>query len=249
MDKTNEKGKKTVIKKSSGNNSKNENKSDNLVKEMSIEDEKIILNEDDKCIINLDKNYRILGYKEKRLAMKLLHGKYNFYEKIDYKIVDGITMITPECFRLLCMLSRTEIGDKFRRFVIDKMFDFISNQKLDINYEICPIPDVHLINTDFYDNKRVFYVINIKEEQYIYGITTDISMLLSILKDTYNVIINKIWLLNEKMKGEELIGEMKKILDNDNKYPKVDKIKSCFIADNIYNLLIEMNEVIKKLNN
>jgi hypothetical protein len=203
--------------------------------------------EDEKCIICLDKVYRVLGYKEKRLAIKLLNGKYNFMENVDYKVVDGSTMITPECYRLLCLLSRTEQGDKYRRFIIDKMFQFVRDQKLEINYEIAPIPCVHFENLDIFDNRRVFYVINIKDEQYIYGITTDISMLISILKDTYNVIINKIWLLEDNINQEKLLSECKTLL-NEEKYPKVDKLKSCFRASNIYELLMELNNIIFKFN-
>jgi hypothetical protein len=226
-----------------------EENDDELIQE--INDNKTI-NEDfenNKCIINLDKIYRVLGYKEKRLAIKLLNGKYNFIENIDYKIIDGITMITPQCFRLLCLLSRTDYGNDFRRFIVNKMFEFLSSQKIEINYEICPIPDVHIENLDIYDNKRIFYVINIKDDQYIYGITTDISMLISLLNDKYQIIINKIWLLNDKIQQDKLISESKEILGDNNLYPKFEKIKSCFRTNNIYDLLCKFNNTIKKLNN
>jgi hypothetical protein len=201
----------------------------------------------EKCIVCLDKIYRVLGYKEKRLAIKLLNGKYNFIENVDYKVIDGSTMITPECYRLLCLLARTENGDKYRRFIIDKMFQFMRDKKLEINYEIAPIPDVHFENLEIYDNQRVFYVINIKDDQYIYGITTDISMLISILKDTYNVIINKIWLLVDKINQEKLLNECKDIMKED-KYPKVEKLKSCFKTSDIYELLMQLNNIILKYN-
>jgi hypothetical protein len=237
MNKETEKGKKIVKK----INSKETGK------EVIIEDEKNEMASDEKCIICLDKVYRVLGYKEKRLAIKLLNGKYNFIDNEDYKVIDGVTMITPECYRLLCLLSRTDQGDKYRRFIVDKMFQFLREQKLQINYEISPIPSVHFKNLDIYDNQRVFYMINIKDEQYIYGITTDISMLISILKDTYNVIINKIWLLNDDINQEKLLSECKTLL-NEEKYPKVDKLKSCFRTTNIYDLLLELNKIIYKFN-
>jgi hypothetical protein len=90
-------------------------------------------------------------------------------------------------------------------------------------------------------------VINIKDDQYIYGITTDISMLISILKDTYNVIINKIWLLEDNINQEKLLSECKDLI-KENKYPKVDKLKSCFRATNIYELLLELNNIIYEFN-
>lgn len=241
-----------TVKKSSTSGTKGKKKDEIQEIEIEVDDKTMdvgLTSDNNKCIINLDRIYRILGYKEKRLAIKLLNGKYNFIENLDYKVVDGITMITPQCFRLLCLLSRTDYGNQFRRFMVDKMFEFISNQKLDINYEICPIPDVHIENLDIYDNKRVFYVINIKDDQYIYGITTDISMLISILKDTYHVIINKIWILNDNIQQDKLLGECKNILSDNDLYPKVDKIKSCFRTSNILELLSRINDIIKKLNN
>jgi hypothetical protein len=245
MDKITDKTKKTV-KKNNVRETKSEERGE-LIKEGIIEEDKKVIDSEDKCTICLDKVYRVLGYKEKRLAIKLLNGKYNFLENIDYKVVDGSTMITPECYRLLCLLSRTDSGDKYRRFIVDKMFQFCRDQKLEINYEVSPIPEVHFENLDVYDNQRVFYVINIKDDQHIYGITTDISMLISILKDTYNVIINKIWLLEENISQDKLLTECKLLMPED-KYPKVDKLKSCFKANNIYDLLLELNSVILKCN-
>lgn len=207
------------------------------------------IDEEETCIISLDKTYRVLGYKEKRLAIKLLNGKYNFVENVDYKVINGVTMITPQCFRLLCLLSRTDYGNEFRRFIVAKMFEFMKYQKLEINYEICPIPEVHFDNLEIFENKKVFYMINIKDDQYIYGITTDISMLVSILKERYYVIINKIWILNDTLPQDKLMNECKVLFSNEQEFPKVDKIKSCFRTSNIYDLLVKINCIIKKLNN
>jgi hypothetical protein len=199
--------------------------------------------DEEKFPICLDKIYRVLGYKEKRLVIKLLNGKYNFVENEDYMTKEGNTYITPECFKLLCFLSRTEQGDKFRRLVTKKMISFCRYENIDLNEEILPIPDVHFENLDVYDNKKIFYVINIKDDLYIYGITTDIGMLVSLLKNTYTIIINKFWLLDEKIQADKLLGECKGLVVEE----KNPKLKSSFRCNDIYSLLVKFNDIIKSL--
>ncbi len=204
--------------------------------------------ENNKFCICLDKIYRVLGYKEKRLALKLLNGKYNFEENKDYKLKNTKTMITNECYRLLCLLSKTEYGDQYRRFIVN---NYIIDDKELIyeNYKIEPIPEVNLSNVKKYDNKRLFFMINIRDSKYVYGITTDILMLLDLLNEQYNtIIINKLWLLPEKLEQSKIMGEVNKELCDEQKYPKYEKIKSCFETNEIYELLIKINDIFIRMN-
>jgi hypothetical protein len=199
------------------------------------------------CIC-LDKVYRVLGYREKRLAMKLLNGKYNFVENEDYKLRNSKTMITNECYRLLCLLSKTEQGDKYRRHIVNNFI--LDNGELGLEtYKIDPMPEVNLQNIKKYDNRRLFFMINIRDTKYVYGITTDILMLLDLLNEQYNtIIINKLWLLPEKLEQMKIMTEINKELGDENKYPKYEKIKSCIDVDDIHELLIKMNDIFIKMN-
>jgi hypothetical protein len=202
--------------------------------------------EHSKFCICLDKIYRVLGYKEKRLALKLLNGKYNFQENIDYKIKNTKTMITNECYRLLCLLSKTEMGDKYRRYIINNIDNIELGPEL---YKIEPMPEVNLNNIKKYDNKRLFFMINIRDTKYVYGITTDILMLLDLLNEQYNtIIINKLWLLSDKLDQVKIMTEINKELGDESKYQKYEKIKSCIEVDDIYELLLKMNNIFIKLN-
>jgi hypothetical protein len=209
---------------------------------------KSISDENNKFCICLDKVYRVLGYKEKRLALKLLNGKYNFEENIDYKIKNAKTMITDECYRLLGLLSKTDIGDKYRRYIVS---NYILEYK-DINnetYKIDPIPEVNLQNVKNYDNKRLFFMINIRDSKYVYGITTDILMLLDLLNEQYNtIIINKLWLLPDKLEQIKIMTEINKEIADEKKYPKYEKIKSCIEVTDIHELLLKMNNIFIKFN-
>jgi hypothetical protein len=222
-----------------------------IIKEEAIETEEVDESDviyEEKYPIIIDKIYKLLGYKEKRTIMKILNSKYGFNENIDYKTVDDKTYITHESYIMLCFIAKTDQGYNYRKFIADNILKEINKNVVQEKYEILPIPLINIVNLDLYDNKRVLYVISIKENKYIYGITTDISMIVSLLKEQYtNIIINKIWLLNENVDQCCLFTEINTSIDED-KGLRCSKIKNCFETKNIYTLLLTINMKIKKLN-
>ena len=140
------------------------------------------------------------------------------------------------------------MGDKYRRFVINNYL-VDSGELGPETYKIEPLPEVNLQNIKKYDNRRLFFMINIRDTKYVYGITTDILMLLDLLNEQYNtIIINKLWLLPEKLEQIKIMSEINRELGDESKYPKYDKIKSCIEVDDIYELLLKINDTFIKLN-
>ena len=204
------------------------------IKELNIIDNDFIddffdtIEKTDKPIIDLDKAYKWLGYQEKRNAKNVLIKETNGFEKdIDYIInfVKPIEtenkkggkkyekiMITADCFKMLAMLSKTEMGKKTRKYYVELEKLYFKNMTDKMQYINNPLPKIHsaLVDITPYENNEVVYLIKVKDDIYKYGVTYDIKSRLKKHKMNfkYDAVI-KIWLCKNRTVSNNVESKVK----------------------------------------
>jgi len=216
-------------------------------------------------IIDLDKAYKWLGYAEKKSVKRILiKPSCNFQKNVDYIISENNDsgnikkhggsniekiMITGDCFKMLAMLSRTEMGNKTRKYYIEleKLYMKNLNEK---NQSINnPLPKIHstLIDFDSYADKEVLYLLLVKDNIYKYGISADIRDRLKRHKITFNYqAVIKIWLCKNRTISAIAEAKVKE-------FTKVNKINitygihtEIFQANDINNIITNIDKIVER---
>jgi predicted GIY-YIG superfamily endonuclease len=197
-----------------------------------------------------------IGYKQKRSVQENLEDKrLGFKENYDYKIVkekkEGICKpvneiyMTFETIKSLCLSSATEIGIKYRKYFLEleKTTKEIVKNKLNN-----PI-DLGLAKYEFdinkWLNKKIVYLIYIKDNLYKFGITSDPQTRFTTHRNKldYNYVIT-CWDCFNLANAKKIENELKK-------YLKCNKLSTTYRSQTeifIANKQEELNIIINKIN-
>lgn len=227
-----------------------------------IEDEKFIEKFED--YISTDKMISYsdikdwIGYKQKRTIMEILENdKYDYILGVDYKIVkekkEGICKPINEIYmsidtiKCICLTAPTEQSQKFRKY-------YIEMEKIYKEYIIRlgdklknPISCLTKYEFDINQwlNKKIVYLIYIKDNLYKFGITSDPSTRFSKHRSTLDYsYVMKCWDCFN-------IANAKKIEDDLKKYLNYNKISTKYLGQTeifTANSKEELNIVINKIN-
>jgi phage anti-repressor protein/predicted GIY-YIG superfamily endonuclease len=121
-------------------------------------------------------------------------------------------MITADCFKMLAMLSKTEMGKKTRKYYVELEKLYFKNMTDKMQYINNPLPKIHsaLVDITPYENNEVVYLIKVKDDIYKYGVTYDIKSRLKKHKMNfkYDAVI-KIWLCKNRTVSNNVESKVK----------------------------------------
>lgn len=197
--------------------------------------------------ININKILKRIGCEKK--IDKYITRKYGFEINDEYIERDKEIYLTKKSYIMLIILIKTKECNEYRKSISNEIVKNMKKEILEEN-KIMPISiPISILKIDKkyiskYDNEKVFYIMKLEEEKYIYGISIDIKIIISILKRKYKeLIINKMWLVENEMIEKEYKNEMIGIL----KEEKCERInRYSFKCKNIYELLIKLNSFFMK---
>lgn len=200
-----------------------------------------------------------VGYRKDKIITIARNDKYNFIEGTDYVITKqkstggrpgNMIKLHIDTAKIICMMSPTKKGHEFRKYYVqmDRLFKQYMSTELK-NKISNPIHELNKYDFDInaYNDKEVLYLINVENDMYKFGITSNLHKRLNNHKNNlhYSHVI-KCWDCVNRTVSKQIENDIKKYI----KYNKLNKIykkqTEIIQTDSVYSIVDTFNIYVDK---